>query len=178
MAAYFGLPYNRIDMPILSAHAIELFSNSSDQTRRIGIQLGSLLEKGDVLALQGELGAGKTTFTQGLASGWGSAEAVTSPTFVLVNQYERPDGQRMSHLDAYRLENLSQAEDLDLDLYMQQGPLIVEWADRLKALLPADHLWIALFHVEEERRRLEFHPKGEEFEQRMDRFHKAVAGIL
>jgi tRNA threonylcarbamoyladenosine biosynthesis protein TsaE len=165
-------------MPILSAHAIELFSNSAEQTQRIGNQFGALLEKGDVIALQGDLGAGKTTLVQGIASGWGSAESVTSPTFVLVNQYDRPDGQRMSHLDAYRLDNLTQAEDLDLDHYQDKGPLIVEWAERIKNLLPEQHLWVELFHVGESRRRMEFRPQGEYFAERIAQFQQAVIGLL
>lgn len=165
-------------MPILSANAIELFSNSAEQTLRIGMQLGGLLHKGDVLALKGDLGAGKTTLAQGLAAGWGSAEPVTSPTFVLINQYHRPDGQRMTHLDAYRIESLAEAEDLDLELYLQQGPMMVEWADRVAALLPEEHLWVQLFHVGEGRRRLEFRPRGEDFVERLGNFQEAVIGIL
>jgi len=164
-------------MPILSAQDIELFSNSADQSHRIGIQLGQVLKSGDVLALQGDLGAGKTTFTQGIASGWGSPDQVTSPSFVLIKQYDRPDGQRLSHLDAYRLEDVSEAEDLDLDLYMQNGPLVVEWADRIASLLPPDLIWIEFFHVELERRRIVIRPKGEIFTDQIERFQQAVLGL-
>ena len=102
-------------MPILDAHMIEFFSRSPEQTRRIGLRLGGLLKPGDVLCLQGDLGAGKTTFTQGLAQGWGSLDTVSSPTFILVNVYRRADGAQLFHMDAYRLETIPEAEELDLD---------------------------------------------------------------
>ena len=81
-------------MPILDESTLEFFSRSPDQTRRIGTRMGLLLQAGDVLCLQGDLGAGKTTLVQGIAQGWGSADPVTSPTFVLVNIYRHPDGPR------------------------------------------------------------------------------------
>jgi len=102
-------------MPILNENSLEFISLSPDQTRRIGLRLGTILEKGDVICLCGELGAGKTTLMQGIAQGWGSGDAVTSPTFVLVNNYRRPDGAEMYHLDAYRLQDARDAEVLDLD---------------------------------------------------------------
>src|SRR5512140_2132201 len=90
-------------MPILDVHALEFFSRSPDQTRRMGMRLGALLEPGDLICLSGDLGAGKTTLVQGIARGWGSLDSVTSPTFILVNAYRRPDGQVMHHVDAYRM---------------------------------------------------------------------------
>ena len=81
-------------MPILDQHSFEFISRSTEQTRRLGMRLGALLRSGDVICLAGELGSGKTTLVQGIASGWGSLDQVTSPTFVLVNVYRGPDGQR------------------------------------------------------------------------------------
>ena len=83
-------------MPILDSHTIEFFSRSPEQTRRIGMRLGSELKTGDVICLQGNLGAGKTTFVQGLAQGWGSIDAVSSPTFIIVNEYRRATGGQIS----------------------------------------------------------------------------------
>src|SRR5665648_780012 len=79
------LTYNKITMPILDANTLEIFSRSPEQTRRIGMRLGMFLQPGDVICLQGELGAGKTTLVQGVAQGWGSLDAVSSPTFVPVS---------------------------------------------------------------------------------------------
>ncbi|NUM48969.1 MAG: tRNA (adenosine(37)-N6)-threonylcarbamoyltransferase complex ATPase subunit type 1 TsaE, partial [Anaerolineales bacterium] len=105
---------------------MEFFSRSPEQTRRIGIRLGGLLKPGDVICLQGDLGAGKTTFAQGLAQGWGSLDSVSSPTFILVNQYRRADGGRLFHLDAYRLDSVPEAEELDFDSMLNEGALIIE----------------------------------------------------
>jgi len=80
--------------PILDQNSFEIISRSSEQTRRVGMRLGALLKPGDVVCLQGDLGAGKTTLVQGIAAGWGSLDSVSSPTFVLVNLYRRLDGSR------------------------------------------------------------------------------------
>ena len=163
-------------MPILDANSLELFSNSAEQSRRIGIQLGSQLRQGDVICLHGELGAGKTTFSQGLVAGWGSSDQVTSPTYVLINIYSRADGSKLNHMDAYRLENLSEAEDLDLPSYLEQGPTIIEWADRIEALLPKERLWVNLYYVAEERRRIEISPQGDRYLGLLAKFQESVYG--
>src|SRR5512133_3108171 len=107
-------------MPILNAHTMDFFSRSPAQTRRIGRRLGAALQAGDVICLQGDLGAGKTTFVQGVAQGWGSRDAVSSPTFILVNDYRRGDQAHLFHMDAYRLDSASEAEELDLDAMLFQ----------------------------------------------------------
>ncbi len=164
-------------MPILDANSLEIFSNSANQSRRIGIQMGSHLNTGDLLCLQGELGSGKTTFVQGLVSGWGSADQVTSPTFVLVNQYSKVNGDRLSHMDAYRLENIQEAEALDVFSYMERGPLVVEWAEKIEAILPNERVWVRMFHVAEERRRIEISSEGEKFRKLISTFREAVYGL-
>ena len=111
-------------MPILDAHTFEFFSRSPEQTRRLGMRLGALLQPGDLVCLQGELGAGKTTLVQGVAQGWGTLDAVSSPTFVLVNAYRRPDSSQLFHFDAYRVDSLGEAEELDMDTLLSQGPLV------------------------------------------------------
>lgn len=164
-------------MPILDANAIELFSNSPQQTRRLGMQLGALLESGDLLCLQGELGAGKTTLVQGIAAGWGSPDAVTSPSYVLVNIYGRGGEQRLAHLDAYRLEGAAEAEALDLDALLEKGPMVVEWAEKIESVLPDDRLWLKIYWVDEDRRRIEIIPEGEHYEDRLDGFRETVFGV-
>lgn len=165
-------------MPILRAGAFEVFSNSPEQTRRLGIQLGSLLQTGDLVCLEGELGSGKTTLVQGVVAGWGSATHATSPTFVLVNVYRRPDGAQLSHLDAYRLQDSREAETLDIDLYLEQGPLVVEWAQKIEAALPAERMWLKLFWVDDERRRIEVSPQGTRYEPMVSSFQEAVYGLV
>src|SRR5512142_1895884 len=137
-------------MPILDAHALEFFSRSPEQTRRLGMRLGALLHTGDLICLQGELGAGKTTLVQGVAQGWGAMDSVSSPTFVLVNAYRRPDSLQLFHLDAYRIDSPQEAEELDLDALLQQGPLIVEWAERVEPILPEERLWAWLEYESDE----------------------------
>lgn len=165
-------------MPILSAGATEVFSNSAEQTRRLGMQLGQLLEPGDLLCLNGELGSGKTTLVQGIAAGWGTAEPVTSPTFVLVNVYKRPGGEQLFHMDAYRLENAAEAEALDLDALLEQGPLIVEWGDKISSVLPEERIRLKLVSIDENRRRIELQPKGERYQRKAEAFQGAVYGIV
>lgn len=143
-------------MPILDEHSFEFFSRSPEQTRRIGMRLGGLLQGGDLICLQGELGAGKTTLVQGLAKGWGTLDSVSSPTFILVNEYRRPDGNQLFHMDAYRLESAPEAAELDVDTMLARGALIVEWPERVESVLPTERLWIDLAYVAEEHRQMRF----------------------
>jgi tRNA threonylcarbamoyladenosine biosynthesis protein TsaE len=163
-------------MPILDARTLEFFSRSAEQTRRLGMRLGSLLEKGDVVWLQGELGAGKTTMVQGIAQGWGSLDPVTSPTFVIVNMYRRPDQINLYHLDAYRLENASEAEDLDMELMLEQGAMVVEWPERIAAALPPACLKINMRWIADEHRGLVFTPQGERYDGLIGDFRRRVMG--
>lgn len=168
--------YNSEAMPILDAHMLEFFSRSPEQTRRIGMRLGGSLKKGDVVCLQGELGAGKTTFVQGLAQGWGSLDSVSSPTFILVNQYRRADGEKLFHLDAYRLDSVPEAEELDLDSMLAEGALLIEWPERLGNLIPAENLWINLDHIADEHRQMNFKANGKHFDDLLDGVRHAMVG--
>ncbi|MBC8331629.1 MAG: tRNA (adenosine(37)-N6)-threonylcarbamoyltransferase complex ATPase subunit type 1 TsaE [Anaerolineae bacterium] len=163
--------------PVFSQHSFELISRSSEQTRRVGMRLGALLQPGDVVGLVGDLGAGKTTMMQGVASGWGSSDPVSSPTFVLVNMYRRPDQQRFYHLDAYRLRGASDAVDLDLESMFEEGPLVIEWADRIEAVLPEERIWVELEWLDETRRQLVFSARGEHCQKLLRRFRNQVFGV-
>jgi tRNA threonylcarbamoyladenosine biosynthesis protein TsaE len=164
-------------MPILDAHSMEFISRSAEQTRRAGMRLGALLEPGDVICLVGDLGAGKTTLVQGLSAGWGSLDRVSSPTFVLVNVYRRPAGGQLFHLDAYRLSNLEEAEDLDLVEMLEEGPMIVEWADRIRPILPAEHLWVVMSWVDENQRDLILSAHGARYQAVLAAFRRQVFGV-
>jgi tRNA threonylcarbamoyladenosine biosynthesis protein TsaE len=163
-------------MPILDAHTFEFFSKSPEQTRRLGMRLGALLQPGDLICLQGELGAGKTTFVQGVASGWGALDEVSSPTFVMVNGYRRPDGGRLSHFDAYRVESLGEAEELDLDALMMLGPLFIEWPERVELILPAERLWTWLEYESEEHRSMRFAARGTRHEKLLEDLRQTIYG--
>jgi len=113
------------------------------ETAAWGEALGRRLRPGDVIALVGDLGAGKTTLTQALARGMGIAEPVTSPTFTLIQEY--PGRVPMFHVDPYRLESPEEMADLGFDEYFaRNGVMVVEWADRVAVLLPPERLTLRL----------------------------------
>lgn len=155
---------------------MDFFSRSPEQTRRIGMRLGGALRPGDVICLQGDLGAGKTTFVQGVAAGWGSLDAVSSPTFILVNVYRREDESRLFHLDAYRLNSIPEAEELDLDSMLSQGPLLIEWPERMDGLIPSESLWINLEHTGEEEREMKFRASGSRYDELLEVTRRAAYG--
>lgn len=163
-------------MPILDSHTVDFFSRSPEQTRRIGVRLGGALQAGDVICLQGDLGAGKTTFVQGIARGWGSVDAVSSPTFILVNVYRRADEAQLFHMDAYRLDSAPEAEELDLDSMLADGALIIEWPERIPGLIPAERLWVDLEHVDEEEREMKFKARGKRYDDLLNVIRHALGG--
>jgi len=168
--------YNGGYMPILDRNMLEFQSRGPEQTRRLGMRLGSLLHMGDVVCLHGDLGSGKTTLVQGMAQGWGSLEQVTSPTFVLVNQYHRPDGSTMYHLDAYRMQNALEAEDLDMTQMLDSGCLVLEWPEKIVEALPAERLWINMRWIADEVRYMGFMPYGERYIHILSEFRRAAFG--
>lgn len=155
---------------------MDFFSRSPEQTRRIGMRLGGALQTGDVICLQGELGAGKTTFVQGVAQGWGSLDSVSSPTFILVNVYRRADQGQLFHMDAYRLDSTPEAEELDLDSMLTQGPLLIEWPERIDGLVPDEHLWIMFEHVDEEEREMKFRASGKRYDELLEIVRRGAFG--
>lgn len=165
-------------MPILPPHAFEVFSHSPEQTRRVGIRLGSLLQVGDIICLEGGLGSGKTTLVQGIAQGWGSANKVTSPTYVIVNEYVRPGGNTLFHCDAYRLqpENPLDSAIIDLDRVFSGGVLVIEWAERMKTSLPKENLWIQMDWINPDQRHLILTPHGHRYESILIKLQQALFG--
>jgi len=164
-------------MPILDSQTVEFISRNPDQTRRVGMRLGSLLQTGDVICLQGDLGSGKTTLVQGICAGWGSLDHATSPTFVLVNVYRRADGLQLYHLDAYRLTNSTEAVDLDITTLTDHGPLIIEWAERIAEVLPKDLFWISLSWVDENQRDMVISGIGSRYQILLYEFRRSVFGV-
>lgn len=163
-------------MPILDAHTLEFFSRSPEQTRRVGMRLGDILKPGDVICLQGDLGAGKTTLVQGLARGWGSLDPVSSPTFIIVNNYRRPDNAQLFHMDAYRLNSDPEAAELDLDEMLVRGPLLIEWPERVQAVLPEDYLWISFEFVAEENRQMVIKASGARYDEILTELRQDLFG--
>ena len=128
-------------------------SHSADETQAAGERLGERLRAGAVVACIGELGAGKTCFLQGLARGLGVESPVTSPTFVLINEYR--GRVRVHHLDAYRTESLLEVLDLGIEELMHgDGVTVIEWADKLLPILPAHTITVTIDGLGDEPRRI------------------------
>lgn len=125
-------------------------------------KLGSLLQPGDVLALEGDLGAGKTTFTKGLAKGLNITRNVNSPTFTIIKEYH--GRLPLYHMDVYRVED--SFEDLGFDEYFDgNGVTVVEWAHLVKEQLPEELLTIYLYLDDHDSRRLVLEPQGRRYEE-------------
>lgn len=130
-------------------------TSSGEETIGLGQRLGTCLQEGDVVALTGDLGSGKTWFTKGLALGMGVPpdEVVTSPSFALMNAYE---GRcTLFHMDVYRLETVSDFLDAGLDEYLHgSGVAVMEWADRWPEILPEMHLKVRIAILNEHSRKI------------------------
>lgn len=139
-----------------------LNSTGSAETKRMGRRLGEIVPGGTLIALNGELGAGKTVFAQGVGCGLGVRELLTSPSFVLMNAYR--GRLELFHFDFYRLEGEDDLETLGLDEYFYgEGVVLVEWAEKFIPALPADRLEIRIARDEgggEESRCLYIYPQG------------------
>lgn len=149
-------------IPIATDHAFEIVTHGPKHTFLIGERLGRLLDAGDVVCLQGDLGSGKTCLTQGIAAGLGISGAVTSPTFVLVNEYRSPErGLRLYHVDLYRIDDPDAALGVGLDDYLYgDGVTVIEWAERVPGLIPPDRLWVTLSYMGPTKRSLLFQAAG------------------
>lgn len=156
----------------------DLITHSEAETEALGATLGRLLQAGDVLALVGDLGAGKTCLARGVARGLGVNESVTSPTFILVAEYSTAAGFPLHHADCYRLEQAAaEAQAIGLDeLLLDEGVAVVEWAERIESLLPADHLRIVLTVLDDTRRELGFEPHGARAAQLLQRLPAYLPG--
>lgn len=144
---------------------MELFkktTQSEDETKEIAAKLSRLLNPGDVILLEGDLGAGKTTFTKGIAVGLDVKRIVTSPTFTIIKEYE---GRiPLYHMDAYRLEGSD--EDIGFEEYFSgDGLSVVEWAKFIAEYLPKEVLEITIKHIEDHTREITFNPKSAYFEK-------------
>ncbi|MBG9443042.1 tRNA (adenosine(37)-N6)-threonylcarbamoyltransferase complex ATPase subunit type 1 TsaE [Cytobacillus firmus] len=140
----------------------EFISKKPEDTMGFSEKLGSLLQPGDVLALEGDLGAGKTTFTKGLAKGLNITRNVNSPTFTIIKEYH--GRLPLYHMDVYRVED--SFEDLGFDEYFDgNGVTVVEWAHLVKEQLPEELLTIYLFLDDHDSRRLVLEPQGRRYEE-------------
>jgi tRNA threonylcarbamoyladenosine biosynthesis protein TsaE len=131
-----------------------IISCSAKETLRAGCEFGARLKSGDVVALCGDLGAGKTCFVKGVALALGAEDAVTSPTFTLVHEY-RAGRLPLFHVDLYRLECERETVGIGLDEYLNgEGVAVVEWADKFRHLMPAGTRWIHFRALDENTREI------------------------
>ena len=166
-------------MAILDESTIDFISSSVDQTLRLGVRLGELLQVGDCVCLSGELGSGKTALAQGIGRGWGASQHVTSPTYTLVNEYPRlRDGRILYHIDCYRLESTGEIVTAGLeDILDDQGAIMIEWPKRIEPLLPPDRLWVAMRYVSDTRRGLRIQGQGERSAALLANFRRSAFGV-
>ena len=133
-------------------------TSAPSETVAAGRELSRQLAPGAVVALSGDLGAGKTHFARGLAEGWGATEAATSPTFALLHEYDTPRG-KVLHLDLYRARDADEVWSAVHDeLDATEGLLVVEWAERFPELLPPDAMRVEITHAGEGRRNITIRP--------------------
>lgn len=152
-----------------------VITSSTGQTEETGRVLGTLLEPGDLVCLFGDLGAGKTHFSYGVAQGLQVRDQyVTSPTFTFVNEYE---GRiPFYHIDLYRLKDPSELESIGFEEYIESdGATVIEWAERAEDELPDDKLNVYLSHVSENSREIGFFAEGERYQRLVEEFRKRIA---
>lgn len=166
--------------PILDAHSIECPSHSPEQTQRLGVRLGELLRAGDLVCLEGALGAGKTCLAQGIGRGCGITEPLISPTFTFIHEYQRAqDSLALYHVDLYRIIEASEVLGLGLDDYLddRSAIMVIEWPERAGELLPEERLWILMRRMAGKKRILLFSAQGARYETLLGEFRKRAFGV-
>ena len=168
---------------------LDIVSHSSEQTQRLGMQLGKLLRGGELLLLDGQLGMGKTTFTQGLALGMGITATISSPTFTLLKEYpgrtvptaqdkgvtREKRGPALYHFDLYRLDDPEEIFELGFeDYFYAQGVCVVEWADKAEQVWPVERLRIQMKMLSETERGLLFLATGTRYNELLRQFQEHI----
>ena len=138
----------------------KIITNSFEKTQQVGFDFAKKLKGGEILALYGDLGSGKTTFMQGLAKGLGIKRNIISPTFIIMRTYEFKEKELkyLYHLDLYRIENVEQTVDLGLKELMEDRENIVaiEWPDKIENLLPENRIDIMFAYLGDDKREIRF----------------------
>ena len=129
-----------------------MITNSYDETIEVGCILGEVLESGDIVCLTGDIGAGKTVLTKGIAKSLGIEEMITSPTFTIVNEYS--GDKDLYHFDVYRLQGGEDFIDVGFEHYLERdGVIVIEWSEIVEDVLPVDRIVISIKHAEVENKR-------------------------
>jgi len=157
----------------------EILSLSAEQTFNIGLILGKILKKGDIVCLSGDLGTGKTAFVGGIAKAFSIDSYLTSPTFTIVNEYsgEIP----LYHFDVYRIGDIDELYDIGFEEYLySDGVVVIEWAELVKDAIPEENIWIEItkdLSIGTDARKIKIEFNGERYkayEEEMDRSIKSV----
>lgn len=154
--------------------SFSIFTHSKEETQRVASSLSTLLHEGQVILLEGDLGAGKTTFVGGVGKALGIEETIASPTFNILKCYfdARPP---MYHIDAYRLEG--QNIELGLEEFIEgDGICLIEWPQYIEPLLPEEYLKISFYHVEGDKRKLVFEGIGKEYVSVVEKLEAKING--
>ncbi|MDQ3752529.1 MAG: tRNA (adenosine(37)-N6)-threonylcarbamoyltransferase complex ATPase subunit type 1 TsaE [Actinomycetota bacterium] len=157
---------------------LSFVTRAAGETRMLGEALAPELAPGDVIALGGELGAGKTVWVQGVAAGLGVSARVTSPTFTLAHEYR--GRHRLLHVDVYRLESFGELVDLGFEEWLESNAImVVEWGDAVGPLLPDHRLEVDIrLGDEPDERSLSFRPGGREWVAKLSRMHVTAQRLL
>ena len=144
----------------------QIISHSPEQTQRLGTRIGELALRGDIFLLSGELGAGKTCLTQGIAWGLDIDEYTLSPSFVIVREHQ--GRLPLYHIDLYRLDDIAEIMELGLDNYLYgDGVCVVEWAEKGLSILPAEHLLIEISYLSDTERSLKLKSGSQRYREIM-----------
>jgi len=143
-------------------NTLKFITHSAEQTQKVGISIGKLAEPGDIFLLIGDLGAGKTCLTQGIAYGLDIQEYTLSPSFVIMRELH--GRLPLYHMDFYRLDNIAEISDLGLDDYLfGEGVCVIEWANKGLTVLPEDHLLIGIDYLSDNERSFVIEARGERY---------------
>ncbi len=153
---------------------LTLVSHNPAETQDLGSVMGRLLDGQEVICLEGELGSGKTSLIQAIGRALGVTAPITSPTFTLVNEYRGRDVS-IYHVDLYRLRGVDEIVQAGIDgCFYSKGICLVEWAEKARAILPADHLYITLEHAGGDRRRISIRARGDSYRELLLRLRDAI----
>lgn len=142
---------------------MEFKTNSDLETRELGLSIGSALKGGEVIAMTGDLGAGKTTMTKSIAQGLEIDDYITSPTFTIVNEYE--GRLKLYHFDVYRISDIEEMYDIGYEEYLYSDAVsIIEWSNLIEEILPKDKINIDIEYIDENARKITITGTGDKFE--------------
>ena len=168
-------------MTILDPPSFECVSHSQEQTQRLGVRLAPFLPAICVVALQGDMGAGKTHFAKGVGLGWGAAQELRSPTFTMLQEHRRdPDtGARLYHADLYRAERAADLESIGLRELIEDndGVVLIEWPERAAGVIPPDAIRVRFDVTSGTKRNLTFSTHSASAWQALLRFRKQAFGV-